>query len=92
VKVKGTITDSASAIDLATPRFVVTDEYGLVHPTGPITLTAGGAYTADVPLMADRKGTDMDGRAYTIVVSGRNIGGLEGSATVIVRVPHDQGN
>jgi len=44
-----------------------------------------------VELQSSRRGQDKDGRTYQIVVSGRDLAGNAGEATVIVTVAHDQG-
>ena len=90
VRVQGTITDSGTGVNPATARFAVLDEYGLVQPSGPISLDAAGAFSVDVPLVASRNGNDTNGRRYTIVILASDNAGNEGSATVVVTVPHDQ--
>jgi hypothetical protein len=89
VRVQGTITD-ASGVDLGSARFAVTDEYGIAQPSGAITVAADGAFSVDVPLVASRLGNDADGRRYTITLTAADLLGNQGSATVIVVVPHDQ--
>jgi hypothetical protein len=90
VTVSGTITDTGCAITGA--AYAVTDEYGQVQPSGPVTLGAGGAYSFTVLLQASRLGTDLDGRHYTITVSASNNAGKTESQTGSVIVPHDQGH
>lgn len=90
VRVQGTMTDAGSGVDPTTARYSVTDEYGLVQPAGSIVVGAGGAYSVDVPLVASRNGTDVNGRTYTILVRVKDNAGTEGSTTVIVVVPHNQ--
>ena len=75
----------------AEARFVVTDEYATVNPSGAVTVNADGTFTVNVPLVADRHGADSDGRKYSIVVSAKDNAGNLGSTTVVVIVPHDQG-
>ena len=90
VRVQGTITDP-SGVDLGSARYAVTDEYGAVQPNGAITVAANGTFSVDIPLLASRLGDDADGRKYTIRVTAKDLLGNEGSASVIVVVPHDQG-
>ena len=90
ITVTGTVTDSGSGVDLSSVKFAVTDEYGAVQPTGPITVAANGSFKVSVPLMASRNGNDRDGRRYTIVITAKDVAGNQGSTTVIVTVPHDQ--
>jgi hypothetical protein len=86
VLVWGRVTDAGS---LAGVRYAVTDEYGLVQPSGPITVSEHGWYWVAVTLVADRHGRDRDGRKYTIVVTATDQAGNEGSASTTVLVPHD---
>jgi hypothetical protein len=77
-------------VNRSSVRFAVTDEYAAVHPSGAITLAADGTFSVNIPLVADRLGADQDGRKYTIVISARDNAGNEGTAAVVVVVPHDQ--
>lgn len=88
VTLSGTITDSSCTVTSA--AYAVTDEYGRVQPSGPVTLGLGGAYSLTVILQASRLGTDRDGRLYTITVSAGNNAGKTGSQATAVIVPHDQ--
>jgi glycosidase len=92
VTIFGTITDSLSGVNPATAAFAVVDEYGIVQPHGPVSLGTGGSYSFTIMLQASRNGNDLDGRQYTITVSGRDFAGNLGSAATIVTVPHDQGH
>ena len=91
VQVRGTIRDAGSGVNLSSARFAVTDEYATVHPSGEVTVSADGNFTVNVPLVAARHEADADGHKYTIVISAKDTAGNEGSTTVIVVVPHDQG-
>jgi len=91
VQVRGTITDAGSGVNRSSARFAVTDEYGAVQPTGAITVAANGTFTVSVPLVAARHDADVDGRKYTIVASAKDNAGNQGTATLVVVVPHDQG-
>jgi len=89
VQIRGRITDSGSGVNRSSARFAVTDEYGAVQPTGAIPVNADGSFTVNVPLVAARLDADADGRKYSIVVSAKDNVGNQGSATVVVVVPHD---
>jgi hypothetical protein len=89
VSVSGKITAGTSALTANT--YNVIDSYGQVQPSGTITLGAGGSYSFAVPLIAARNGDDLDGRTYTINVTGGDTIGNVGSCFAIVTVPHDQG-
>ena len=92
VTVSGTVADVTSGIDPVSARFSVVDEYGQVQPSGPVSIGAGGRYTAAVTLVASRNGNDKDGRTYSIVVRVHDNAGNLGTASAVVRVPHDQGH
>jgi hypothetical protein len=92
VTVSGTMADSLSGVDSRTPSFVVTDAYGIVQPSGPVSLASNGTYSFTISLEARRDGQDENGRLYTIVVSAQDNAGNVGSSTTTVIVPHDQGN
>src|SRR5262249_27831900 len=91
VTVSGTITDTVSGVQAGTASYAVTDEYGSVQPSGPITLGGNGSYALTIQLQASRNGDDLDGRQYTITISAQDNAGNTGSAATVVTVPHDQG-
>ena len=92
VTVSWKITDTGSEVDPSSATFAVKDEYGRVQPNGPITLTAGGAYSFNVMLQASRLGSDMDGRQYRINISASDYAGNQGLRTSVITVSHDQRN
>ena len=92
VTVSGTITDTDSGVNLSSGSFAVTDEYGTVQPAGPLTINPDGTYLFTVNLEASRKGSDKDGRQYTISVFAKDNAGNLGSSSIVVSVPHDQGH
>ena len=92
VTVSGTITDNLSGVNPSTAGFAVVDEYGRVHPSGPVTLGPGGSYSCTVSLQASRNGNDRDGRQYMIRVSAKDFAGNRGSAATTVTVPYAQGH
>jgi hypothetical protein len=89
VTVSGTITDIGCTVK--TTAYAVSDEYGEVQPSGPVTLGPGGAYSFSVLLQASRFGADTRGRHYTVTVSASNTANQKGSQGGTVIVPHDQG-
>jgi hypothetical protein len=91
VTISGTITDTGSGVAPGTAMFRVSDEYGLVQPSGPIVVNDGGSYRVQVLLTASRNGSDLDGRTYTITVSAKDKAGNLGSGQTAVRVAHDGG-
>ena len=91
VTIAGIITDAGSGVHTSTAAYVVIDEYGLIQPSGSVTVNADGSYAFTTQLQASRKGSDKDGRQYTITVSAQDEAGNMGSATTQVIVPHNQG-
>jgi hypothetical protein len=90
VTVSGTIVDDLSGVDTSTLAFTVIDEYGLVQPSGTLTIDSAGRYSLTVPLTASRRGDDKDGRTYRIVISAADLAGNEASEVIVVLVPHDR--
>jgi hypothetical protein len=90
VVVSGAITDTGSGVDPNSVTFAVTDEYGLVQPSGAIALNADGSYMVQVLLTASRHGSDLDGRLYTVTIKAKDKAGNLGSAPTSVTVPHDR--
>jgi hypothetical protein len=70
----------------------VKDAYGLVQPSGPVSVASNGAYSFTTSLEARRDGQDKNGRLYTITVGAQDNAGNAASVTTTVIVPHDQGN
>jgi FG-GAP-like repeat/FG-GAP repeat len=92
VTVSGTITDTGSGVNASTATYAVKDEYGEVQPTGRISLGPTGNYSFKIWLQASRRGSDLDGRRYTIIVRAKDNAGNVRSKTGVVTVPHDQGS
>ncbi len=92
VTVSGVITDNLSGVDPSSVSFAVVDEYGMIQPSGQVTLGSGGRYSFVVSLQASRRGNDQDGRHYTITVTAADLAGNRGAAATVVTVPHDQGH
>jgi hypothetical protein len=86
----GTMTDALSGIDPNSATFNVLDEYGVIQPSGPITVMPGGIYSFSVALEASRLGQDLDGRHYQVIVSVNDKAGKPTSVSTVVTVPHDQ--
>jgi hypothetical protein len=80
VTIDGSATDDMSGI--ASVVITVTDEYGLYD------MTVSG-FGSTIQLEAWRKGTDKDGRVYTITVVATDNAGNQSTATTTVIVPHD---
>jgi hypothetical protein len=91
VTISGTVADSLSGVNASTATFAVKDAYGLVQPSGPVSLASNGSYSFTIPLEAKRAGQDKNGRLYTIMVSAQDNAGNAASTTTTVIVPHDQG-
>ncbi len=80
VLISGLATDGGSGI--ASTVITVTDEYGLLSPT-----VAG--FGSTIRLESWRKGSDMNGRLYTITAVVSDKAGNKSTGTTTVLVPHD---
>lgn len=90
VTVSGTVTPAALAVTPGGVMYWVVDEYQQVQPGGAASGNADGSYTLAVPLVAERKGQDKDGRTYTVVVTAKDAAGRSSACSTVVTVPHDQ--
>jgi len=90
VTVSGTITDANSGVNAASAAFSVADEYGAIQPSGAVALGSGGAFSFTTLLQATRRGSDGDGRHYTVTIRATDNAGNVGTASAIVTVPHDR--
>ena len=88
ITVSGTITDAGSGVNATTATYAVKDEYGEIQPTGAISLGPEGRYSFVVLLRASRRGSDLNGRHYKIMVRAKDNAGNVGSNTAVVTVPH----
>lgn len=89
VTISGTALDGGSGI--GTIRWSVVDEYGQYQPSGSVALPGNGPFSFQVPLLADRRGNDKDGRHYRIELTAVDKAGntLLLAQPLVVNV-HDQ--
>jgi hypothetical protein len=52
------MTDSLSGLSASTEAFAVTDEYGQLQPSGPVTVGSNGRYSFVINLQASRPGNN----------------------------------
>ena len=71
--------------------YTLVDEYGELGGTVKISPAADGSFSSSIPVQASRKGTDKDGRLYTITLGAENEAGAGSSSSFGVTVSHDQG-
>jgi hypothetical protein len=90
VTFSGQVTDVDTGIDPLTAVFVVTDEYGIVQPSGAVLLDGNGNYSFTLQLVALRNEDDRDGRRYTVRVSAQDNAGNLGFSEVVLIAPHDR--
>jgi hypothetical protein len=89
VTVSGRVADGGSGIGTAT--YTVTDEYKQIQPSGPLTIAPDGTFSVTIQLQASRRGSDKNGRLYTITVTATDKAGLSTSVTsTITAVEHNQ--
>ncbi len=70
--------------------YSIDDEYGIYTSIGTLSTSEDGNFTLTVPVEAWRKGTDRDGRHYTITLFARDEAGTGSGGPITVVVPHDQ--
>lgn len=92
VVVSGNMSDENSGLNFDSATYRVVDEYGLVQPSGSVSVEADGSFSIQVLLEASRRTRDKDGRRYTIIVEVRDLAGNLGSTKVKVIVPRSQKN
>ena len=91
VTISGSAADDGSGVANTVGTYEVVDEYGLVEPKGTFTVGASGAFSFVVSLEASRRGSDTDGRLYSVRVTVRDVSGNASTATVNVVVPRQAG-
>jgi hypothetical protein len=91
VTVSGQAFDGGSGV--AAIEWRVLDEYKQYQPSGSVTVPGNGPFSFQVPLLADRRGSDKDGRHYTIQLTAVDRAGnrLLLAQPLAVNV-HDQGS
>lgn len=69
--------------------YQLTDEYGLLDETKPVTVGIDGKFNVTIPVVATRKGTDKDGRMYTIIFGAENEAGTTMGGGKQIIISHD---
>lgn len=87
VTISGTALDATSGVAAAT--YAVTDEYGIVQPSGALQPGPSGGFSITVWLEASRADEDRDGRQYLVAVRVEDRAGNVTSANALVIVPHN---
>ncbi|HEY2678701.1 MAG TPA: hypothetical protein VGI65_17140 [Steroidobacteraceae bacterium] len=90
VTVFGTITDVGSGVKEDSGHFTVIDPNANILRSGTVRLGPHGTYVFTIALEASRRGTDRDGRTYTITVSAKDDDGNQSYSSTAVVVPHDR--
>lgn len=80
VTVSGTIKDTASGVNASSASYTVTDQYGLVQPSGSISVGAKGSFSFSVALDTTLK-SGSTSRTYTITVTASDNAGNVGSTS-----------
>ena len=87
VTVTGTVTEQANCSAPGSISYRILDEYGEYTTVSPIVVPLnGGAFSFQISLEASRRGDDLDGRLYEILLDTPDGGGFD----IQVEVPHDQ--
>jgi hypothetical protein len=78
-----------SGCSLKSAAFKLDDEYGVMNKTGEVMVGPDGRFSFVVSVEGFRKGTDKDGRTYTVAVTASNEAGSATSGPVTATVEHD---
>jgi len=70
-------------------RYVLNDEYGELSLEEAVALGADGSFKVGVQMVASRKGSDKDGRHYSIRFIAENESGIGESEDTVFVVTHD---
>jgi hypothetical protein len=81
----------SSVCPLSGATYRLTDSEGSGQ-RGSVSVASDGSFGVNLSLEARRSGQDLNGRLYTLTVTGQNSSGAVTSAPLSVRVPHDQGH
>jgi len=84
----GTI-NSPEECPITNAWYQLTDEYGLLDETKPVTVDLNGKFNVTIPVVASRKGTDKDGRVYTIIFGAENEAGTTLGGGKQITISHD---
>lgn len=87
VTITGYVSDAVSGLDGVS--YTLSDEYGEYALSGNAVVSGGGGFSIVLQLMAQRLGTDRDGRTYTVTVTAIDKAGNRDVKAVMVVVPHD---
>jgi hypothetical protein len=89
VLVSGQASDGQSGV--ARIAWTVIDEYRAHQPSGVAMVAGNGPFSITIPLIADRRGTDKDGRHYSIHLTAYDVAGnTRLLGTPLVVNVHDQ--
>jgi VCBS repeat-containing protein len=87
VTISGTITDSASGVDLTSGSYTTTDSYGLLEPSGTFTINANGTYSFTIQIDSTRAKKDPAGRTYVVTVQASDVAGRTTGNSASILVP-----
>lgn len=88
IEFMGSVT-SPEGCSLSDVSYQFSDEYSELDATGQVETEDDGSFTVAVPMVASRKGTDKDGRVYTMTFSATNEAGVKISEETKIVVSHD---
>lgn len=87
VSVTGTVTEQANCTAPGSISYRIVDEYGEYTTVTPVVVPLNGStFNFQVSLEASRRGDDLNGRLYQILLDTADGGGFD----IHVEVPHDQ--
>lgn len=91
VIVTGNVTVSQGC-ELSAVKFTVDDEYDEFDASGPVEVDENGNFMIKASVNASRRGSDKDGRVYSITVTAEDMKEHCATEEFFVNVAHDSGN
>jgi hypothetical protein len=95
IVISGSITDSTSGVDPASPAFVVKNEDGTPQIGGPVTIAADGKYSFSISFEPTRRhehDEEREQKGYQVVVSAKDNAGNQGSSLAFVVDRRERGD
>ena len=89
IELSGSV-DVTEGCEIYNAQYHLKDEYGELDKVADIQLDDEGSFTAAVPMVASRKGSDKDGRLYTVKFVAENEAGFGESVETNIVVKHDK--
>ena len=84
--VSGRIADALSGLDPSSAAYIVSDQYGTITPSGPLSLNGDGTYSLAIRLGRPTRGGKE--RRFGITISASDLAGNAASVTAVLVITH----